>query len=476
MWPLDNPSDSHSSAFTVESKALIHCNSKGPFYQFDTISFFGGVTSEPVEKAGLITRYQWDFGNDGTIDTTLYCSANMKIPVLHSGTYSVAIQLFDQLGNLSKDIKTIFVLPRFRADIVLPEIDLSMDSSCAFYSQSKYTMKPVVLMGRYLTYRNKSESMSVGNFVFELLKNITGTVDYNSITLPYKKDFSNGIYTLENSNLSMKAAFLYGSANNGHNENDTIKYDLFNPESYIRSFKVQLTPPFYSYEQGPLWDLTSGFKVDISNPLKPHISMDIAIGDLKFTGSREIQGRYTLSAEIGDSNSILIPTFEAILFNYFGVARIAPFFIKEITTLVNSDSLEIDMSGSRIISDSFAMTFPMNHHNDTSKVKYNFFIAQQMLNQKVRFGSSGGNRKVIGSYTAQSQLSVQELSLIKCYFNGAYSTSSVDTASFYCDPDFTSQFGNLYFDVPQNEYITFISHRYAYQFTMKNGRITPGKQ
>ncbi len=476
MWSLDNPSDSHSSAFTVESKALIYCNSNGPFFQFDTISFFGGVSSKPVEEAGLVTRYQWDFGNDGAIDTTLFSNANIKIPILHAGTYSVAIRLIDQLGNTSEDVKTIFVLPRFKVDILLPDIDLSMDTSCAFYSQSQYTMKPIVLMGRYFTYRNKSESMSVGNFIFELLKNITGTIDYNSIALPYKKSFSNGIYTLGNNDLTMNAAFLYGSTSNSHKENDTIRYDLFDPESYIRSFKIQLTPPYYSYEQGPLWDLTNGFKVDISNPLKPHISMNIALGDLKFTGRREIQGRYTLSAEMSDSNTVLMPTFEAIFFNYFGVARIAPFFIKDITTLVERDSLEIDLSGSRIVSDSFPMTFPMNHYDDTSKLKYNFFITQQMLNQKVRFGNAGGNRKVTGSYIAQSQLSVQDLSLVRSYFAGKYSTSATDTAMFYCDQGLISQFGSLYFDSPQKGYITFISDRYFYQFTMKDGSVSLGKK
>jgi hypothetical protein len=72
---------------------------------------------------------------------------------------------------------------------------MALDSSCAFYTQSEYTMRPVVLFGRYLTYRNKSESMSTGNFVFELLKNLTGKLDYNTLSLPYKKGFKKQHHT-----------------------------------------------------------------------------------------------------------------------------------------------------------------------------------------------------------------------------------------------------------------------------------------
>jgi hypothetical protein len=475
-WPLDNPSDRWSSDYTVKSEASISVNTKGPYYQFDTVSFTGGVTSLPVEKAALVRKYEWDFGNNGKIDTVLGTPATFRVPVYRSGSYSVAIRLTDKAGYISEHVATIFVLPRFKLDIILPTLNaelpsLTIDSSCAYYTQNEYTMRPAALFGRYLTYRNKSESMSTGNFVFELLKNFTGTLDYNTLSLPYKKGFKNGVYTLGNDSLSMNAAFLYGPATAGHNENDTILHDLFNPLSYIKSFKVQLSKPYYSYEAGPLWDLTSGFNVDVSNPLSPKLTLKIALNGVKFCGYRDVKSRYTMSAEMVDSNQIKASVFDAVLFNYHGIARIVPFQITIINSLVQNDSLEIDMTGSTIASDSFPMTFTLGRGLDTTTVRYNFLLNQRMLSHKVRFGNKGGNRKIFGSYGAESQLSVDKLSLINSYFNGVFSTSLADTASFYCDREMTSQFGNLYFDTPQSGYFTFVSDRYSYRFTMRDGVI-----
>ena len=474
-WSLNNPSDSKSSTYTVKSEASLSVSGRGPYYQFDTISFHGKVSSKSVEKADLVRMYEWDFGNDGTIDTTVAAACTMRIPVYTSGTYSVALRLTDRLGSTSEAVKSVLVLPRFRLDLVLPDFDIPIDTTCAFYAQSEYTMRPVVLLGRYITYRNKAESMELGNFIFELLKNITGTIDYNSLALPYKTGFSNGVYTLDNGSLTMKAAFLYGSTSENHRENDTVASDLFNPRSYIKSFTVQRQSPYYSYEPGPLWDLTDGFSVDVSNPLDPKVSLTISLGSLKFTGSREVRSRYTMSAEMGDSNQMAVPTFEAIAFEYHGVAKVDPFPVRDIVSRVEEDSLLIDMSGSVIRSDTFPIRFTIEKYRDTVSVAYNFQLTQEMLQQQVRFGTGGGNRKVAGSYIARSEVSVNDLTMVNSYFAGSYSTTDVDTACFFCDREMQTPFGSLYFDLPQSGYITFVSDRYAYQFVMEEGIVATVK-
>jgi hypothetical protein len=477
-WRLDNPSDSSAREFTVKSEATISVIDKGPYYQFDTVSFSGGITSQPVEDSSLVKKYDWDFGNDGTYDTTLYNSAVLKIPLYKQGTYTVSIKLTDDLGNTSRAVASLNVQPRFKADEVLfpdthnnPDINFQLDTTCAFYSQSQYTMKPVVLLGRYLTYRNKTESMNLGSFVFELLKNLTGTIDYRSLSLPYRKGFKNGVYTLQNDSLTMDAVFLWGSTSTGHNENDTIRYDLFAISSYIKSFNVTLNTPYYTYEKGPLWDLTSGFSVDVSNPLKPSYSFNIDLRELKFAGFRNVNSRYTMTAQMDQNNQITEPTFDAIAFKYHGQARIEPFHIKDIVPITQKDSFQIDMTGSEIVSDSFPINFYINNGTDTSAVKYNFMIDQLILDQIVFFGNSGGNRKVAGYYKARSQLSVDRYSLVNTFFAGIYSTVNADTAAFFCDQEMSSQFGGLYFDKPQSGYSTFISDRYGYQFVMKDGEI-----
>lgn len=315
--------------------------------------------------------------------------------------------------------------------------------------------------------------MELGNFIFELLKNLTGTLDYNALSMPSKTGFSSGVYTFSNGSLEMKAAFLYGPGIAGHNENDTIRYDLFDPRSYIKSFGVQLTSPYYKYEQGVLWDLTSGFSVDVSNPASPRISLNIAIGSLKFTGAREVQSRYTMSTEMLDSNQVTVPVVDPIAFRYHGLAKIDPFFVRDIVTMVQNDSLQIDMSGSTIVTDSFPAKFTVRTSTtDSSVLNILFMLTQTMLDQKVRFGNSGGTRKVIGSYSAESQLSVNDLSMVKSYFTGAYSTFAADTVTFFCDREMTSPFGMLLIDVPFTGYLTFVSERYEYQFTMKEGLIS----
>lgn len=314
--------------------------------------------------------------------------------------------------------------------------------------------------------------MELGNFIFELLKNLTGTIDYNALVMPSKTGFNNGVYTFSNGNLTMKAAFLYGPGLAGRNENDTIHYDLFDSKSYIKSFGVQLASPYYTYEKGPLWDLTSGFSVDVTDRLYPKITLNIAFGSLKFTGSRDVQSRYTMSTEMTDSNQVTVPVFDPIGFRYHGLAKIGPFFIRDIVNKVEQDSLLIDMTGSVIVTDSFPAKFIVHTtQNDSSIVKIMFMLTQTMLDQKVRFGNGGGNRKVIGAYAAESQLTLNKLSMAKSYFKGSYSTFATDTANFFCDREMSSQFGTLLIDVPQIGYLTFFSDRYSYQFTMREGVV-----
>lgn len=468
-WPMENPSDSKSESYTEESKAFLSIVESKSYYQNDTISLIGGVTSSAVDKKGLVRRYEWDFGSDGTVDTIVFRNDTIQVPLRTTGLYSVRLQLVDGAGYVSKAEVTIPVIARVPdIRILFPDIENPFDENCALYAQNQYTIRPVVFMGKYFTYHNKTESIKLGNFVFELLKNLTGTIDYNTLVIPSKTAFRNGIYTFSNGNLTMNAAFLYGAGVTGHNENDTIRYDLFDPLSYVKSFGVQLTSPYYRYEQGPLWDLTSGFNVDVSNPLSPKISLNIAIGSLKFTGTRDVESRYTMSTEMIDSNQVIMPVFDPVAFRYHGLAKIDPFYIRDIVHLVQNDSFQIDMSGSVIVTDSFPVKFT---GVNSSGLEILFMLTQTMLDQKVRFGNRDGKMKVLGSYAAQSQLTMNELSMVKSYFSGVYSTFAADTVKFYCDREMYSQFGSMFIDVPQPGYLTFVSDRYSYRFTMKEGLV-----
>ena len=84
----------------------------------------------------------------------------------------------------------------FTPDYYLPDLDLTLDTECSFYTRSRYTMRPVLLLGRYLTHRNKTESLTLGNFIFELLKNLAGTLDYSVLTLPLPYSWRSSRFTL----------------------------------------------------------------------------------------------------------------------------------------------------------------------------------------------------------------------------------------------------------------------------------------
>ncbi|MBN1576177.1 MAG: hypothetical protein JW913_06495 [Chitinispirillaceae bacterium] len=456
--PLDNPSDSKSSKFTVESEATVSPIGGALCFQFDTVAFRGGLTSERVEKAGLVKEYAWDFGNDGDYDTILTGSDTSRMRLTEAGVYSIAVRLRDGLGNTSRATTTILVMP-------------TIETACAFYSQNEYTMRPVLLLGRYLTFRNKTESMTLGNFIFELLKNLAGTLDISVLTLPLKRSFDGGVYTIGNDSITISAVFHYGPGVEGHAENDTIRDDLFNPQSYVRSFRVQTSAPYYSYEQGPLWHLAGGFSVDVSNPLNPKYSFTIAMADLKFSCYREVRSRYTMSSEISDTG-VMYSTFEEFLFNYHGIARIRPFRVGNIEKLLQTDSLEIDMAGSQIATDSLPMTFTWAHLRDTLRGTIDFNMTQTILEQPVRFGNSGGRLKVLGSYAAQSEMSINDKTYANIHFSGTYSTAAADTARFYCEEERVNRFGTLYFDVPEQGWSTFVSERYNYRFTLRQSLVT----
>ena len=80
------------------------------------------------------------------------------------------------------------------------------------------------------------------------------------------------------------------------------------------------------------------------------------------------------------------------------------------------------MSGSIIETDSFAIKFKYAYVTILNDKSFNFFVRQQMLDQLVRFGNSGNNYKVTGSYTAECQLSVNAFTC-KQLLKGSYSTT-----------------------------------------------------
>ena len=68
---FNNPSDPGADGYTVRSEAFLKRLGEAEPVAGDTVRLYGGVTSDAVEKAGLVAHYAWDLDGDGSTDTTV---------------------------------------------------------------------------------------------------------------------------------------------------------------------------------------------------------------------------------------------------------------------------------------------------------------------------------------------------------------------------------------------------------------------
>lgn len=458
IGPLNNPSDSLADAFETESRAFVRRVSPGLVGTGDTVAFHGGVTSEAVERARLVTSFGWDLDNDGEVDTMLEGTDTLKLVFDTVGPAKVRIILSDDLGERSESESAVYV---------------GWSGECPVYAQFGITMIPVLHLGNYMTFRNKTESLAFGTLIFELTKSLVGTINPHTLTLPVEASFHNGVYTLSNDSISCRAAFHYGTSGEGYNELDTIKHNLFDPLSYVTGITGTNSFPWYQIDKGPLWELVTDTTIDLSRPGSPKISFGIDLTEVYLSAYREVSDDYTMGFELSPEGFPTGGYVDSYLFGYRGKAAITHLKVKEIPGTVLSDSLNIDLSGSQISSRTIPIYFRFTDEGNTYEdtIPFNLGIDQVMIDQVVRFGMSGSNRRVTGTYSAVSRFAPFDDKSIDLFFAGTYSTAQKDTALFFCDASMTDQFGVLYFDDPDEHSLTFESEKYGYSFVIPDGLV-----
>ncbi len=458
IGPLNNPSDSLADAFETESRAFVDRVSPFMAATGDTVVFLGGVTSEAVERAGLVTSFGWDLDNDGVVDTVLAGTDTLKMVYDSVGLASVRVILTDDLGETSEADTMVY---------------LGWSDECPVYAQFPITMIPVLHLGNYITYRNKTESLAFGTLLYEFVKNLVGTINPGTLTLPVRSSFSDGIYTLSNDSISCRAVFHYGTTGEGYSELDTIKHNLFEPSSYVSGISAANSFPWYTIEKGPLWHLVSDTTIDLSNPGSPTVSFAIDLTEVYLSAYREVSDDYMMGFEMTPDGVITGGFVDSYLFHYHGKAKFLPTRVKTIPPLVLSDSLAFDLSGSEISSRTIPLHFKVTDNGNTyeDSIRLDLGIRQVMIDQVVRFGVSESNRRVTGTYSAVSRFAPFDKEVVRLFFTGNYSTAEKDTARFFCDESMTNQFGVLCFDTPDERSLTFESETYGYSFVIPDGFV-----
>ncbi len=95
-----------------------------------------------------------------------------------------------------------------------------------------------------------------------------------------------------------------------------------------------------------------------------------------------------------------------------------------------------------------------------------------MLSQQVRFGNSNNNYEVTGFYAAQRELSVNAFTLVSSFKVITIPMRTIPLR-YIATVHNSRIFEPLYFAVPQPNYLTFISERVSYLFSIVQREILP---
>lgn len=549
---FNNPSDPDADSYSVSSNAVLHLITTGDIIAGDTVYFYGGLSSDAVEEAALVTDYKWDFDGNGTTDRILKKSDTLGIVYDKVGTYRCILTLTDKAGftdtasksiqvvkpqivkdttkvtitlivdtddtiNVVIDIKkpvqvvtrsgdTIVVIATAKDSVKIitntidtmsirvkpmeivtvsttlidtltyPHIDTipapigqiylpvfpsipgfpNIDGGeCAFFTTDSSLMRTTLNFYDVMWEQTRSDGLEAIKFVEKLVSDIIG---YSIITLvggDYSYTFNNGIYLFSSSTgFKISCAFHYGAGIGGHAENDTIRANLFLAKSYISGLKGTLTSPFYSYTEGPLFDLLDG-NVQIDKSL--NVSFTVNFSKLKISFSRATVHESASLPIYVVNDSIGLPVTQT------SYARMAPVYMLDFADLFHKDSILINHDGSSMSSKPVALNVIFRSDSTFRKATYSFTIQQKMDTQRTAYGDHNGILKLSGNYAATATLGFNNFPN-STFFTGRYSSAVHDSSWFYCDKQLTNEFGTLFFGETSDSVGIFNSKKYNYAF------------
>ena len=472
---FENPSDPDASEYTVSSEAFLRRLGEAEPVVGDTVRFFGGVTSDPVERAGLVVRHAWDLDGNGESDTALSGTDSVSIIATEAGARRIGLTLTDKAGLHSAASLDFQVHPRLSGLFRLR----GFDPACPAYAQESGLMRMALALSQFVSEKTREEGLSASGLALKVAQAVTGTAFPIGLLDGFDYSFSKGVYRIRNNTFALDAAFLYGPGLAGHAEGDTVRANLFDLDSYVTGVRATGFPPELKYNRGPLADLLSGdISVDTDDFEDPKFDFRLDFNRLRFTFARTTRTLFVLSnQEITLANALFFTFYE-------GRARIEPLYPPDLIRLYGRDSLELDFSGTKVSSPELPIAWPYevqggNGGNGGNEVMdtavYRLALVQETLRQKYRFGDADGVRKVFGTYAAVNRLGAAGDPLETVYFQGGYSSTAPDSARFYCDESMTEDrfFGAAALETESPGRGRFISGKYGYDFGFPFSTMEP---
>jgi hypothetical protein len=465
---FDNPSDPDASGYTVTSRAFLRRLGEVEPVAGDTVRFYGGLTSEPVERAGLVVRQAWDLDGDGESDTTLSGTDSLSIIAAEAGPRQVVLTLTDKAGMRDSASLDFRVHPRLSGLFRLQ----GFDPDCPAYAQEPSLMRVALALSQFTIEKTRQEGLSAADLALNVARAVTGTAFPIGLLDGFDYSFSKGIYRFRNHAFTLDAAFLYGPGLAGHAEGDTVRANLFALDSYVTGIRTAGFPPELKYTRGPLADLLSGgISVDVDDLEDPKFDFRLDINRLRFAFSRATRTLFVLgNQEITLANALFFTFYE-------GHARIAPLYPPDLIRLYGRDSLELDFSGTRVSSPELPIAWPYESAGSKAKdtAVYRLALSQETLRQNYRFGDADGVKKVFGTYAAVNRLGSAGDPMEAIYFQGGYSSTAPDSARFYCDEPMSEGrfYGAAAFETESPGRGSFISQRYGYNFGFPFSTVEP---
>lgn len=460
---FENPSDPGASRFETRSEAFLRRVGESDPVEGDTVRFVGGITSAPVEADGLVETYAWDLDGDGTADTAAAGTDTLSFIAAGPGIRKVGLTLTDKAGRTDAARLVYTVHPSLGRLFRIK----GFAKDCPAYAQEPVLMRIALALSHFAVERTREEGFGSAEFALKLAQALTGSAFPLDVLSGFDFSFSRGVYHFRNGGFALDVAFHYGSGMPGgpgapgHAEGDTILSNLFDFDSYIKGYSYTVFPPSFKYTRGPLAELIEGdIDVDASDPADPKFDFRVDFNRIRMSFARSASTLLVLSnQEITLANALFFARYE-------GKARMAPVYPPDLIRLYGQDSLELDFAGTKVISPELPLAWPYEEDGVKDTAVYRLSLAQETLRQAYRFGEAGGVKKVFGDYAAVNRLGEGNEALEAVYFKGGYSSTSPDTARFYCKEsmDAPEFFGAAAFETAVPGRGAFASERYGYDF------------
>lgn len=441
-----------------------------------------GCDSLDIDSLNL--RFRWDFDGDGRVDTVTTSADTLSITWDTAGSYQPGVEVVDSNDVVLSEESTVVVfpadtgaviddsvatpdpgvyLPQFPTIPEFPDID---EGECAFFAEDSSLIRTSLDFYDIMWRQTSEDGLEALEFIEQLLLDMLGYAVITIADADYTYTFDNGVYAFSADSFAISCAFHYGSGIAGRTENDTIRHNLFKERSYIRDLGPSLTPPYFTYTEGPLFELLQG-DLDV-NTSTMEIDYSVNFAKIKVSFLRRSVYSFAALPFYVVNDSLRLNTTNT------SIARMAPVTCADFGSLFHNDSIVLDHGGTKMQSSPVALEVVFRDGDDYKKATYRYGIAQEMLLQKAAYGDRDEKLKLSGTYETVGSMDFNALRS-SIFFRGDYSSTQSDSSWFYCDSAMTDEFGTLFFGLISDSVGQFSSEKYEYDFPYTPRQVQLGR-